>query len=309
MDLPRVVFEQIILALLRRDFDMFREVWLMKLFKIYIVLCLVLFLAGTTGCFNQEPQVPDPDPPEPPVVRTMEVAVYYLKSTADEIYLVREVHEVEESAAVARAALEELISGTPLTDGAYRVLPADTRVLDIDVEQGLATVDFSSEVLKANVGASGEGLGIASIVNTLTEFPTIQRVQFTVDGEVENGMDWWGHVGLYEQPFTRDLSSVYEPVIWVTAPAAEQVISSPVKIRGTARVFEATVSFHLKDADGNIIAQGFTTAAEGAPGRGDFEADLSFSPKAAGIGQLEVFEVSMKDGSEVNKVIIPVEWK
>jgi germination protein M len=50
-------------------------------------------------------------------------------------------------------------------------------------------------------------------------------------------------------------------------------------------------------------------ASEGAPGRGEFEAELVFNPEQAGKGQLEVFEVSMKDGSEIHKIIIPVEWK
>jgi len=122
-------------------------------------------------------------------------------------------------------------------------------------------------------------------------------------------MDWWGHIGLYEQPFERNLSSVYEPVIWVTAPAENQIIASPVRIAGNARIFEAMVSFRLKDANGNILAQGSTMAAAGAPDRGDFEAELSFTPVTAGKGQLEVFEVSMKDGSDQNMVIIPVEWQ
>ena len=60
---------------------------------------------------------------------------------------------------------------------------------------------------------------------------------------------------------------VYEPVIWVTEPVAQQQIKSPVIIKGTARVFEATVSYHLKDAEGNILGSGCTMASEGAPGR------------------------------------------
>ncbi|MEG3070925.1 MAG: GerMN domain-containing protein [Candidatus Syntrophopropionicum ammoniitolerans] len=98
------------------------------------------------------------------------------------------------------------------------MLPAATKVNSIDIEDGLATVDFSQEVLHANVGASGEALGIQSIVNTLTEFPEIKKVSFTVEGEVETAMDWWGHVGLYQQPFSRDLSQVNEPSIWVNSP-------------------------------------------------------------------------------------------
>lgn len=276
--------------------------------KFWIITSLLFILAGLAGCQSQIPPAPEPEPSEPPVVQTMNVAVYYLKNNNNEMYLVREVHQVEKSAGVARAALNELISGTPITSGAFKVLPADTKILDIKIENSLATVDFSKEVLEANVGASGEGLGIASIVNTLTEFPTVQKVQFTVNGKAENGMDWWGHVGLYEQPFERNLNSVHEPVIWVNAPATGQTITSPVKISGNARIFEAMVSFRLKDKNGNILAQGSTMAAAGAPDRGDFEGKLNFSPPTAEEGQLEVFEVSMKDGSDLNMVIIPVKF-
>ena len=168
---------------------------------------------------------------------------------------------------------------------------------------------FPPEVLRANVGSSGEVLGIASIVNTLTEFPSIQKVSFTVDGQAAKAMDWWGHVGLSEQPFKRDLSNVNEPTIWVTSPVNGQIVTSPVEISGSARVFEATVSFRIKDEQGNTLAQGFATASKGAPDRGDFKGQLDFKPIGTGKGQIEVFEVSMKDGSDRNKVIIPVEWQ
>lgn len=282
----------------------------MKTFRMVTSFLILFLFAGLVGCQSQtQPQpVPEPAPSKPQAKEKMEVAVYYLKDKNNEMYLVRELHKVEKSEGVAGVALNELISGTPLTPGAFKVLPADTKILGMKIENGLATVDFSKEVLKANVGSSGEVLGIASIVNTLTEFPTIKQVQFTVEGTVENGMDWWGHVGLSQQPFKRDLSSVYEPAIWVTAPVADETITSPVKIRGNARVFEATVSFRLKDANGKILAQGFTMAAAGAPERGDFEAELKFTPSATGKGQLEVFEESMKDRSDLHKVVIPVKW-
>jgi len=277
-----------------------------RLRKVPVFVLVLLLGILLSGCNNQTEQPDNSDQNDS--AQTMEVAVYYLKGGNEDIYLVREVHQVEKTAEVALAALNELIKGEPLTQDAHRVLPEDTRILGINIDNGLATVDFSPEVLRANVGSSGEELGIASIVNTLTEFPTIQEVSFMVDGQVENAMDWWGHVGLYEQPFQRDLSNVFEPAIWVTSPVKDQVITSPVTIRGNARVFEATVSFRLKDAAGNVLAEGFTTAAEGAPGRGDFEGELAFKPDGSGQGQLEIFEESMKDGSDRNKVTIPVEW-
>ncbi|PKM77289.1 MAG: spore gernimation protein [Firmicutes bacterium HGW-Firmicutes-15] len=287
----------------------------MKLLRKVIVLVLFLGLVLlSSGCGSSKVLIPgqtNENTPTPliPVPQTTNVAVYYLKSTDNEFYLVREVHQVEKTPAVAQAAVEELIKGNPVTPGAYRVLSPDTKVLGININQGLATVNFSSEVLRANVGSVGEALGIVSIVNTLTEFPTIQKVSFMVDGQVEKAIDWWGHVGLSEQPFSRNLTVVNEPVIWVTAPVPGQIISSPVEIKGNARVFEATVSFRVRDTNGNILAEGFTTASEGAPGRGDFLGRLDFKPAGPGKGQIEVFEVSMKDGSDRNKVIIPVEWQ
>lgn len=288
----------------------------MKIIRIVSSLLILLVLAGLAGCQSRNAPTPTPaptpapglTPANPPVAQTMNVAVYYLKNGNTEMYLVREVHKVEKSASIARTALSELISGTPQTPGATKVLPAGTKILGVKIENGLATVDFSQEVLKANVGSAGEALGISSIVNTLTEFPTVKQVQFTVDGRTDKAMDWWGHVGLYKQPFKRDLSKVYEPVIWVAAPEPDQIISSPLTVKGNARIFEATVSYRLKDGNGNILAQGSTMASAGAPERGDFEAVLNFAPSSAGKGQLEVFEVSMKDGSDQNVVTIPVQW-
>jgi len=121
-------------------------------------------------------------------------------------------------------------------------------------------------------------------------------------------MDWWGHVGLYGQPFSRDLSTVYEPVIWVTSPAPDQKVASPVEVAGSARVFEATVNMRLVDDSGIIIAEGFTTASEGAPGRGDFKHSLSYSVASPGKGAIEVFWTSPKDGEILDKVSVPVNW-
>jgi len=282
-----------------------------RLRNLTTIILLVALVLLSSGCGTKigQPNTPGTPAPTPEVPQMTNVAVYYLKSSTADFYLVREVHQVEKTAEIATAALNELIKGNPVTPGASRVLPADTKILGIKIEQGLATVDFSAEVLKANVGSSGEALGIASIVNTLTEFPTIQKVSFTMDGQVAKAIDWWGHVGLSQQPFKRDLSNVNEPVIWVTSPVTGQIVTSPVEISGSARVFEATVSFRIKDEQGTVLAQGFATASQGAPERGDFQGQLDFKPAGPGKGQIEVFEVSMKDGSDQNKVIIPVEWQ
>ncbi|CCO08547.1 GerMN domain-containing protein [Desulforamulus hydrothermalis] len=141
----------------------------------------------------------------------MNVVVYYPVMTETNAYLKKEVHSIPYTKGVARAALEELIHGQPLTPGAVKVIPEATRILSITVEQGLAVVNFSQEVLAANAGAYMEYLGIYSIVNTLTEFTTIKQVAFKVENKLDDEiLSWWGHVGIYNQPFNRLLIMVMD---------------------------------------------------------------------------------------------------
>jgi germination protein M len=84
-------------------------------------------------------------------------------------------------------------------------------VRSVTVDGPVATVDFDAGVLTASVGAEAEAYGIQSVVYTLTGLPQVEKVRFTVEGRdsgtASNGRsirDWWGHVGLSGQPFTRD---------------------------------------------------------------------------------------------------------
>jgi hypothetical protein len=232
------------------------------------------------------------------------LAVYFVKYDGEDVYLVREVHTVPYTEHVAEAAMQELIKDKK------SIFPPGTEVLGVKIENGLATVNFNEKVLTAtNVGSAGEALGIQSVVNTLTELPNIEKVAFQVEGKSDGRVrDWWGHVGLYDQPFTRDLSKVYEPAIWVTHPTPNQVAGVPLLVKGSARVFEAAVNARLLDQNGNLLAEGHTTATAAAPDRGDFEMSLKFDPPSSGKGLLEVFWTSPKDGSIKDKVSIPLQW-
>jgi len=242
---------------------------------------------------------------------SLSLPVYYLKATANgDEYLVREVHRVAPTAEPMKAALEELISGRPTTPGATRVLPPDTRILGVRVDNGLATVNFSPAVLRANVGAEAEELGILSIVDTLTEFPGVNRVAFAVNGKVDQRTrDWWGHVGLYEQPFKRDVSMVYEPAIWTTHPTPGQIAGVPLLVRGSARVPEGRVGIRLLDGAGRVLYQGVVATGKGGLNRGDFEASLKFTPPAGGQGKLELFPSRpAAGGGEEDTVTVPIRW-
>jgi cytoskeletal protein RodZ len=98
--------------------------------------------------------------------------------------------------------------------------------------------------------------------------------------------------------------------ISVTVPGVDALVSSPMLVRGEARVFENNVSLRLTDADGEILAETFATAEAPDIGQfGPFQISLSFSRPTTSTGTLEVFEASARDGSEINKVTIPVRFE
>ncbi|MBI2863226.1 MAG: Gmad2 immunoglobulin-like domain-containing protein [Chloroflexi bacterium] len=98
-----------------------------------------------------------------------------------------------------------------------------------------------------------------------------------------------------------------QPAIVVAAPLAGQVVKSPVRVSGTAQVFEGTVSVAVKDGAGKVLGKGLATASAGAPSRGTFSADIAFTqPATSQAGTVEVYSESPKDGSVRDLVAIRV---
>jgi hypothetical protein len=94
--------------------------------------------------------------------------------------------------------------------------------------------------------------------------------------------------------------------IEVTSPYMGEIVKSGFMVKGNARVFENVVSIRLSDSEGNVLLQ--TTAYANAPDVGQFgpfEKALKFQTNSAE-GTLEVYQASAKDGSDIDKVIVPV---
>ncbi|MCP2239220.1 Gmad2 immunoglobulin-like domain-containing protein [Thermoanaerobacterium thermosaccharolyticum] len=98
--------------------------------------------------------------------------------------------------------------------------------------------------------------------------------------------------------------------IIVLSPMKNNSVSSPVKVVGKARVFEAVVNIRILDSNGNILSQTSVQASAGAPSWGDFEADIQYKPLSTPQdGTLQVFSLSPKDGSVQDLVSIPLHLK
>jgi germination protein M len=241
----------------------------------------------------------------PAATGSTQVTVYYLVSFDGKLRLAPERHRVVETRAVAKAAMEELVHGRVQDPDHSSPYPRSAKINSVRIANAVATVDWSAEVLTAGVGAGAESLGIQAAVYTLTEFPSIAKVRFTVEGKergtASNGRaieDWWGHVGLAGQPWDRDPAiEVLEPVTLYT-PLDGSASAGTIRVTGEASVFEATVGIILRDGSGRIVRQTSAMADEGAPGRGAFSTTVAFTPPASRqTWTLQAFEASAKDGS------------
>jgi len=96
------------------------------------------------------------------------------------------------------------------------------------------------------------------------------------------------------------------PPISVRQPRPFDLVDEPVEVCGVGTGFEATFAARVRDASGNELAQ-VTITAGGTGIWGNFHVALSLggvppTPQ----GTLEVFEFSTNDGSEINKVTVPI---
>lgn len=112
---------------------------------------------------------------------TMEIVLFFADRDGN---LVPERRSIPRTPGIARKTMQELCKG-PSSSDLLATLPEGTRLRDINIniKNGLCTVDFSRELQqKHKGGSSGEILTIYSIVNTLTQFPTVDKVIILVEG-------------------------------------------------------------------------------------------------------------------------------
>ena len=106
-------------------------------------------------------------------------------------------------------------------------------------------------------------------------------------------------------PLPSPVTSAKGAITLIT-PLTNQTLTSPVTISGEASVFEGNVQWRISDRSGRVLAEGFTTASLGAPGRGTFSVSATYTVTTETIAFVEVFSRSPKDGSVDELVRIPV---
>lgn len=163
-----------------------------------VVLGALVFRKYDTAARKVEP------PPTTAPAGSAVVTLFF--SSADGEGLTREGREVEIEERVEEgiaSVVEELISG-PLGSLAP-TLPANARVLGVQVAGEVARIDFGRELTDGiPTGSSAEMTAVYSIVDTVTaNFPQVKAVLFLVEGAAVESLD--GHLDL-RSPIPPDYS-------------------------------------------------------------------------------------------------------
>ena len=150
--------------------------------------------------------------PQPPDM--VDLTVYYRNGSGPGVYLSPVKREVRVSDELPRTALALLLRGPGREDprGLRPAVPRTTRLLHFSVRKGTADVRLSRELVAdaKRIGRRPEHevMALASIVNTMTEFPDIQKVRLSVQGQSDRR--FWGGWGL-PRLLVRDESVIDPP--------------------------------------------------------------------------------------------------
>ena len=207
--------------------------------------------------------------------------------------------QVEETRAVGRAALNALFEGPTAEEAAASPplttnVPEGTILLGLDIADGLATVDLSREFESGGGSASMFGR-LAQVVYTLTQFPTVDRVAFQLDGEPVTVFSGEGIV--LDGPSDRDDYEAFLPSVFVERPTWGATLGNPVRVSGIANVFEAVFFVEVRDADGDTLAKERVMATCGTGCWGTFDVSIPYDVSSRQAGSLVTYNLSAQDGS------------
>jgi germination protein M len=232
--------------------------------------------------------------------------------------LVPVLRTVPKSPATATAAMRALLAGPSAKERAAvlrirTLIPAGTKLLGIEISGGLATVDLSAEFASLSPDDAWDGGSyslhgrLAQVVYTLTQFTTVDRVNFKLDGkpvkvlfgmpDPENGSS---EAIVLDKPVTRaTYRDHYLPLIFVDRPAWGAALLNPGRVTGLANVFEAQFRIALLDRNDKVLIDRPVLATAGTGTWGRFDVTLSYDVSRAQWGTLRVWDISEYSGRPI----------
>lgn len=171
--------------------------------KRWAAIFFLLLMAGMffVSCQPKEEETPYEEIPalndaeEPGYRRTI---LYFEDENG---YIIPVMKKIKMEEGIGKAALIQLrtTEAEPLRAyGLYPVLPDDAKIA-LSIKDKIATLDMNKKAYEAH-NSYEEGNKVAALVNTLTEFNTIEKVQFLVDSKKISKLDFGTKIS---EPVTR----------------------------------------------------------------------------------------------------------
>jgi germination protein M len=210
----------------------------------------------------------------------VDVRVYFLRGER----LVIEHRDIA-GPAVLRGAIEALLDGPDADEasaGTGSAIPAGTELRGVDLDEGRATIDLTSEY-----GSGGGSLSmtarVTQVVFTATQFDNVDEVVFWIDGAPVEALGGEGLV--LTEPQTRAMTNrdLTGSVI-IDTPQPGDTVGNPVRITGEGDVYEA--QFPIEIWRDGVQIGGLAPVTAGAWGEwGDFDVTI---PLDASPGPIEI---------------------
>jgi hypothetical protein len=238
----------------------------------------------------------------------MIVRAYFLlrDSYGGDPALVPVLRTVPQSSATARAAMKALLAGPSAKERAAAppiesLIPAGTKLLGVEISRGLASVDLSKEFASLSPDSAWDDGAfelrgrLAQVVYTLTQLPTVDRVNFKLDGKPVKVFS--SEKIALDKPVTRaTYRERFLPLIFVDRPVWGAALPNPGRVTGLANVFEGQFRMALLDRNDKVLVDVPVLASCGTGCWGKFDVTVSYEVPRAQWGTLRVWIISEFSG-------------
>lgn len=132
------------------------------------------------------------------------LSLYFPNQTGEYLQLEKRTVTLKDKEPLAKLTLTELMKGSE-DNQAQRCIPAETKLLSVETKDKTCFVNFSRDFIDRHTGGStAETMTIYSIINSLTEDGSIEKVQFLIEGQK---VETFGGM-VFNEPFERDESYI-----------------------------------------------------------------------------------------------------
>lgn len=177
-----------------------------KTLSIFICSMTIFSMVGLTGCKNKDTISSGDKEKQIALSKEKENALdlnIYFGSSNNSTDLSKEQRVIKKDELLGETIINEIIKGPGVKSNLNPVLPKDTKLLSFSIKDNTAYVNFSKEA-NISMNAYKEETCLKSIIFSLTELPSIQKVKIFIDNKDTN---IWGNNFNLTSPLGKDTIS------------------------------------------------------------------------------------------------------